>query len=47
MKKIEAIIKPFKLEKSKEGTWSGSEGITVIISRVFPGGGLQKGHTEI
>ncbi|MEI7731611.1 MAG: P-II family nitrogen regulator [Verrucomicrobiota bacterium] len=45
MKKIEAIIKPFKLEDVKEAlTASGIEGMTVCEVKGF---GRQKGHTEI
>jgi nitrogen regulatory protein P-II 1 len=45
MKKIEAIIKPFKLEDVKEAlTALGVEGMTVIEVKGF---GQQKGHTEI
>jgi nitrogen regulatory protein P-II 1 len=45
MKKIEAIIKPFKLEEVKEALSSlGIEGMTVTEVKGF---GRQKGHTEI
>ena len=45
MKKIEAIIKPFKLEQVKEAlTALGIEGMTVTEVKGF---GRQKGHTEI
>ncbi len=45
MKKIEAIIKPFKLEEVKEAlTGVGVKGITVTEVKGF---GRQKGHTEI
>jgi len=45
MKKIEAIIKPFKLEDVKEAlTAIGIEGMTVTEVKGF---GQQKGHTEI
>jgi nitrogen regulatory protein PII len=45
MKKIEAIIKPFKLENVKEAlTGMGIEGMTVSEVKGF---GRQKGHTEI
>ena len=45
MKKIEAIIKPFKLEDVKEALASlGVEGMTVTEVKGF---GRQKGHTEI
>ncbi len=44
MKKIEAIIKPFKLEEVKEALGeAGVEGMTVIEAKGF---GRQKGHTE-
>ena len=45
MKKIEAIVKPFKLEDVKEA-WSalGVQGMTVAEVKGF---GRQKGHTEI
>ena len=44
MKKIEAIIKPFKLEEVKNAlTALGVQGLTVIEVRGF---GRQKGHTE-
>ena len=45
MKKIEAIIKPFKLEEVKEnlGT-AGIHGLTVYEVKGF---GRQKGHTEL
>jgi nitrogen regulatory protein PII len=44
-KKIEAIIKPFKLEDVKEAlSGAGVEGMTVIEVKGF---GRQKGHTEI
>ena len=45
MKKIEAIIKPFKLDDVKEAlTAIGIEGMTVVEVKGF---GRQKGHTEI
>jgi nitrogen regulatory protein P-II 1 len=45
MKKIEAIIKPFKLEDVKEALAGvGVEGLTVTEVKGF---GRQKGHTEI
>src|SRR5882724_2639843 len=45
MKKIEAIIKPFKLEEVKDALGEiGIEGMTVIEAKGF---GRQKGHTEI
>jgi len=45
MKKIEAIIKPFKLEEVKEAlAETGIEGMTVTEVKGF---GRQKGHTEI
>ena len=45
MKKIEAIIKPFKLEEVKDALASlGVEGMTVSEVKGF---GRQKGHTEI
>lgn len=45
MKKIEAIIKPFKLEDVKEALGEvGIEGMTVCEVKGF---GRQKGHTEI
>src|ERR1700709_1852060 len=45
MKKIEAIIKPFKLEEVKEALSEiGIEGMTVTEVKGF---GRQKGHTEI
>ncbi len=44
MKKIEAIIKPFKLEEVKSAlTAIGVQGLTVLEVRGF---GRQKGHTE-
>lgn len=45
MKKIEAIIKPFKLDDVKEALQEiGIQGITVTEARGF---GRQKGHTEL
>lgn len=45
MKKIEAIIKPFKLEEVKDALGEiGLEGMTVMEVKGF---GRQKGHTEI
>ena len=45
MKKIEAIIKPFKLDEVKEALHEvGIQGITVIEAKGF---GRQKGHTEL
>jgi len=45
MKKIEAIIKPFKLEEVKDSLHElGIQGMTVIEAKGF---GRQKGHTEI
>ncbi len=45
MKKIEAIVKPFKLEEVKEAlSGLGVEGMTVTEVKGF---GRQKGHTEI
>ena len=45
MKKIEAIIKPFKLDEVKE-SWEevGVQGLSVIEAKGF---GRQKGHTEL
>ena len=45
MKKIEAIIKPFKLDEVKEALQElGIQGMTVIEAKGF---GRQKGHTEL
>jgi nitrogen regulatory protein P-II 1 len=45
MKKIEAIIKPFKLDDVKEALHElGLQGITVLEAKGF---GRQKGHTEL
>ena len=45
MKKVEAIIKPFKLDEVKEALHEvGVQGITVTEAKGF---GRQKGHTEL
>jgi nitrogen regulatory protein P-II 1 len=45
MKKVEAIIKPFKLDEVKEALQEiGLQGITVLEAKGF---GRQKGHTEL
>jgi len=45
MKKIEAIIKPFKLDDVKESLQElGVQGLTVMEAKGF---GRQKGHTEL
>ena len=45
MKKIEAIIKPFKLDDVKDALQeAGLQGITITEARGF---GRQKGHTEL
>ncbi|MCU0819551.1 MAG: P-II family nitrogen regulator [Beijerinckiaceae bacterium] len=45
MKKLEAIIKPFKLDEVKEALQGiGVQGITVIEAKGF---GRQRGHTEL
>ena len=45
MKKVEAIIKPFKLDEAKEAlSGIGVQGITVSEVKGF---GRQKGHTEL
>jgi nitrogen regulatory protein P-II 1 len=45
MKKIEAIIKPFKLDDVKEALQQlGLQGMTVVEAKGF---GRQKGHTEL
>ena len=45
MKKLEAIIKPFKLDEVKEAlTDLGIQGLTVVEAKGF---GRQKGHTEL
>ncbi len=45
MKKIEAIIKPFKLDEVKEALQDvGVQGLSVIEVKGF---GRQKGHTEL
>jgi len=45
MKKIEAIVKPFKLDEVKEAL--GGAGITGMTVTEVKGFGRQKGHTEI
>ena len=45
MKKIEAVIKPFKLDEVKDALQeAGVQGITVVEAKGF---GRQKGHTEL
>ena len=45
MKKIEAIIKPFKLDEVKEALHEvGLQGMTVLEAKGF---GRQRGHTEL
>ena len=45
MKKIEAVIKPFKLDEAKEALQdAGVQGLSVIEAKGF---GRQKGHTEL
>jgi len=45
MKKIEAVIKPFKLDEVKEALQDvGIQGLTVTEAKGF---GRQKGHTEL
>src|SRR6202161_3902493 len=45
MKKVEAVIKPFKLDEVKEALHEvGIKGITVVEAK---GCGRQKGHTEL
>jgi len=45
MKKIEAVIKPFKLDDVKEALHEvGVKGLTVLEAKGF---GRQKGHTEL
>ena len=45
MKKIEAIIKPFKLDEVKEALQDiGIQGLSVLEAKGF---GRQKGHTEL
>lgn len=45
MKKIEAVIKPFKLDDVKEALQElGLQGMTIIEAKGF---GRQKGHTEL
>ena len=45
MKKIEAIVKPFKLEEVKDAL--GEMGLTGMTVTEVKGFGRQKGHTEI
>ena len=45
MKKIEAVIKPFKLDEVKDALQElGLHGMTVVEAKGF---GLQRGHTEL
>ena len=45
MKKIEAVIKPFKLDDVKDAlSENGVKGLTVVEAKGF---GRQKGHTEL
>ena len=45
MKKVEAVIKPFKLDEVKEALQEvGVQGMTVIEAKGY---GRQKGHTEL
>ena len=45
MKKIEAIIKPFKVEEVKEALQKiGHQGLTIVEAKGY---GRQKGHTEL
>ena len=45
MKKIEAVIKPFKLDEVKEALQdAGVQGMTVLEARGY---GRQKGHSEL
>ena len=45
MKKVEAIIKPFKLDEVKEALQAaGVQGLSVLEAKGF---GRQKGHTEL
>ena len=45
MKKVEAVIKPFKLDEVKEALHEiGVSGITYVEAKGF---GRQKGHTEL
>ena len=45
MKKVEAVIKPFKLDEVKEALQEiGVQGLSVIEAKGF---GRQKGHTEL
>ena len=45
MKKVEAIIKPFKLDEVKEGL--GAVGVSGLTVSEVKGFGRQKGHTEL
>lgn len=45
MKKIEAVIKPFKLEEVKDAL--GEAGVTGMTVSEFKGCGRQKGHAEV
>lgn len=45
MKKVEAIIKPFKLDEVKEGL--NAAGLTGLTVSEVKGFGRQKGHTEL
>ena len=45
MKKIEAIVKPFKLEEVREAL--GEVGVTGLTVTEVKGFGRQKGHTEL
>ena len=45
MKKIEAVIKPFKLDEVREGL--SAIGITGLTVTEVKGFGRQKGHTEL
>ena len=45
MKKVEAIIKPFKLDEVKEGL--NAAGLTGLTGSEVKGFGRQKGHTEL
>jgi nitrogen regulatory protein P-II 1 len=45
MKKIEAVIKPFKLDEVKEALQdAGVQGMTVLEAKGY---GRQKGHSEL
>ena len=45
MKKVEAVIKPFKLDEVKEALQEiGIQGLSVLEAKGF---GRQKGHTEL